>query len=143
MNGVNIDLGKASDIISAIGTLPGLIRSGITGDISADAKAKIEAAAQAADAAVLSAQSLTNNIEAASPNLFIAGWRPFIGWVCGIGDAFAFIVKPLVEYIAASVGHPITLPTIDPALRDLGAALLGLNIAARSVEKITGKAGNH
>jgi len=40
-----------------------------------------------------------NKIEAASDNLFVAGWRPFIGWVCGIAIAYAFVGQPIIEWI--------------------------------------------
>jgi len=39
-----------------------------------------------------------NKIEAASDNLFVAGWRPFIGWVCGIAIAYAFVGQPIIEW---------------------------------------------
>ncbi len=42
-------------------------------------------------------QSEINKIEAGHRTIFVAGWRPFIGWICGSGLAFHFIIFPLME----------------------------------------------
>ena len=41
-------------------------------------------------------QAEINKVEAQHRSLFVAGWRPFIGWVCGIAFAFHYIVMPLL-----------------------------------------------
>ena len=51
-----------------------------------------------------SGQIEINKIEAAHKNLFVAGWRPFIGWVCGIAIAYAFVIQPLIEWTVAIYG---------------------------------------
>ena len=43
-------------------------------------------------------QAEINKIEAQHRSLFVAGWRPAIGWVCAIGLAFPFILNPLIEW---------------------------------------------
>lgn len=43
------------------------------------------------------AQIKTNQIEAAHKSLFVAGWRPFIGWVCGVGLAYNVIASPILD----------------------------------------------
>ncbi len=43
------------------------------------------------------AQIKTNQIEAAHKSLFVAGWRPFIGWVCGVGLAYNVILSPILD----------------------------------------------
>lgn len=81
------------------------------------------------DAAVQLAQQQTdvNKIEAASANLFVSGWRPFVGWVCGFGLAF--------QFIGASI---FSLPTADVSqLTVLLAGMLGLG-TLRTAEKIKG-----
>src|SRR4051794_4869663 len=40
------------------------------------------------------AQSEVNKAEASNPNVFIAGWRPFIGWICGFALATELIIGP-------------------------------------------------
>lgn len=49
-------------------------------------------------------QISTNNIEAQSNNLFIAGWRPAIGWICCIALAWSFILHPIIIFILNSFG---------------------------------------
>jgi hypothetical protein len=76
-------------------------------------------------AQVAAAQSATNTAEAANPSIFVSGWRPFIGWVCGLGFVYT-IFQPLLH-----------MPAIDTAniVAILG-GMLGLG-TMRSVEKIT------
>ena len=60
------------------------------------------------------AQTDTNKVEAANPNLFVSGWRPFVGWMCGGGLGMQFIIFPLVEYgFNLATGHTIPMPTLD------------------------------
>lgn len=92
--------------------------------------------------AVTTAQSDINKVEAASTSLFVAGWRPMIGWVCGVAFAFQFLLKPLIEWAAVALGHPLSLPGIDANLPQLTYALLGMG-TLRTVEKFKGVAGNH
>lgn len=81
-------------------------------------------------------QTDVNKVEAANTSLFIAGWRPFIGWVCGSGLAFQFIVGPLVTWIAALAGKPVTFPALDlGTLLTLLLGMLGLG-GMRTFEKI-------
>lgn len=72
-----------------------------------------------------------NKIEARHPNIFVAGWRPFIGWVCGIGLSFTFILNPIIQWVTGKPGPD--LPT--SVIVDLVIALLGLG-ALRTIDKI-------
>lgn len=81
-----------------------------------------------------------NKAEASSGNPFASGWRPFIGWTCGVALAVQYVVGPLVQWGAAIAGHPLpALPALDGVLWELLAAMLGLG-ALRTVEKVKGKA---
>ena len=107
-----------------------------------DLQAKMEAEYRTAllniDAQQALAQSETNKIEAASSRLFIAGWRPFIGWICGCAMAYHFILQPLIAFLFAAFNHPITLPSFDMnTLYTVLMGLLGLG-GMRSLEKIKG-----
>ncbi len=96
-------------------------------------------AAQAADAA----QVEVNKIEAANSSLFVSGWRPFIGWVCGAAFAYQFVVAPLGLWIGFVVGHPIPAPPkLDDTLWQLVFAMLGMG-GLRTFEKLRGVAANH
>ncbi len=80
-------------------------------------------------------QAEINKIEAGHRTIFVAGWRPFIGWVCGTGLAFHFILFPLLEWSTKLAGTPIVAPTLETgALISLVIALLGLG-ATRTYEK--------
>jgi len=81
-----------------------------------------------------------NVAEAQNANLFVAGWRPFIGWVCGFALAYHFILQPLILFIVASAGQTINLPTFDmQSLMTVMMGMLGLG-AMRSYEKVYGTA---
>lgn len=76
-----------------------------------------------------------NKIEAANTNIFVSGWRPFIGWCCGAALAYHFLVRPL---LIGFVQFPMpALDTVD--LFGLTTQMLGM-AAARTVEKINGVA---
>jgi len=81
-------------------------------------------------------QTDINKIEAASPDIFVAGWRPFIGWVCGFAFAYHFIVQPLLAFGIANAGGEVKLPTFDrDALSTVLMGMLGLG-GLRTIEKI-------
>lgn len=71
------------------------------------------------------AQSEVNKVEAQSPSLFVAGWRPFIGWVCGVGAAYAFIVQPGIT-VALWAWHGASGPAPVPDMSQLMAMLGGM-----------------
>jgi len=55
-----------------------------------------------------------NKAEAASGSFFKGGWRPFIGWVCGVAFAYHFILQPLLTFILATFNVSIPeLPEFD------------------------------
>ncbi len=84
-------------------------------------------------------QAEINRVEASHRSLFVAGWRPFIGWVCGLGFLWAFLLHPLFQWGVAIAGLEITPPDINTdSLMQLVLALLGLG-TLRSVEKMTGR----
>jgi hypothetical protein len=84
-------------------------------------------------------QIATNNIEAASPSMFVAGWRPAIGWVGAFGLAYSFVVEPLSNWTARVVFHYADqLPNLDSSqLMTLVLALLGFG-GLRTYEKVQG-----
>jgi len=52
-------------------------------------------------------QSEINKMEAKHRTIFVAGWRPFIGWVCGIALAYNFVLRDmLVWYMGAETAPP-------------------------------------
>lgn len=85
------------------------------------------------------AQLEVNAKEAAHPSIMVAGWRPFVGWCCGVGFLWATIGQPVFGWVATAKGWPAP-PAIDTEvlLYVLG-GMLGLG-GLRSVEKIKGAA---
>lgn len=77
-----------------------------------------------------------NKAEASSESVFVAGWRPAIGWTCGAALAFKFIGGPSAVVLMAMLGHPITLPEFDfSEMSTILLGMLGLG-TLRTVEKI-------
>jgi hypothetical protein len=106
----------------------------------AEALLKLQELEQSGDLAVIAGQNKINEIEAASPNLFVSGWRPFIGWVCGSALAFQLVVGPLVVWACTLVKHPVSLPIMQTELlTTLLVGMLGLG-GMRTVEKLQGVA---
>lgn len=102
--------------------------------------AQVQAAHEELQANVQGAQMQAdvNKIEAASDDMFVAGWRPFIGWVCGSGLAYQFIFAPLMTWIADLLGKHIVAPTLDlGTLVTLLLGMLGLG-GMRTFEKTKG-----
>ena len=60
------------------------------------------------------AQIQVNREEASSGSLFKGGWRPCIGWICGIAFGYHFVLQPVIVFIVAMVGVDIPeLPSFD------------------------------
>ena len=60
------------------------------------------------------AQIAVNKEDAASGSIFNGGWRPFIGWVCGIAFFYHFVGNPIIIFIIALSGATIPeLPDFD------------------------------
>ena len=93
-----------------------------------------------ADTATATGQAEVNKVEAASNRLFVAGWRPFVGWTCGAAMAFKYVGGPLLVMLAQLTGQAITLPAIEAAeLLPILLGMLGLG-AMRTAEKLKDKA---
>jgi Holin of 3TMs, for gene-transfer release len=103
-------------------------------------KSAAEAAQLAAAVALVQGQMDVNKAEAASPNAFTSGWRPAIGWVCGLALLFQYILRPMLMWFGVITGHQWPpLPGIDDNLWQLMLGLLGLG-GLRTFEKTKGVA---
>lgn len=63
-----------------------------------------ELAVLAQEVALAKTQTDVNAEEAKSTNWFVAGWRPYIGWVCGTGLAYQFLVNPILIAFVPGIG---------------------------------------
>lgn len=79
-------------------------------------------------------QAEINKVQASHRSTFVAGARPFLMWVCGLGFLFAFLINPILMWIWPDVGAP-ELP-LD-AMMELTLAMLGL-AGLRTYEKAKG-----
>ncbi len=59
------------------------------------------------------AQLDINKQEAAHRSIFVAGWRPFIGWSCGLALAWTYVVTPILQFTLAQTGYLVDLPAMD------------------------------
>ena len=81
------------------------------------------------------AQLEVNKVEAASKSLFVAGWRPFIGWTCGLGMFGNFITIPFANFVLALLSYEIVIPLVPlETMMPVLMGMLGLG-AMRSYEK--------
>ena len=95
------------------------------------AQLALEAAEQRGELDLLMGQLEVNKVEAAHKSLFVAGWRPFIGWVCGVGLLYNVILSPFLDIW-------FEMPVVDPAmLYPVLMGMLGLG-GMRSFEKVKG-----
>ncbi|MBV8938741.1 MAG: holin family protein [Alphaproteobacteria bacterium] len=84
------------------------------------------------------AQAASDQQEAGNASLFVCGWRPFIGWVCGVAFAYHFILQPLLAFTLMSAHRPVSLPAFDmQTLTTVLMGMLGLG-SLRTLEKLRG-----
>lgn len=123
-------LPKALDIIDEV--IP---------DKDAAQKAKLEIETKLIEASVATnlAQIETNKAEAQHRSVFVAGWRPMIGWACAIGIFWMAIGEPMANYVMALAGMDTSVLPKMPhdILLELTFALLGMS-TLRTFEKLKG-----
>lgn len=89
-----------------------------------------------ADLSLFQGQLEINRVEAASQSLFVAGWRPAVGWTCAAAYAYAFLFEPFLHFwvaLAGWTGPP--LPRVSASeLTPVLMGMLGLG-TMRSFEK--------
>lgn len=113
-------------ILAALGPIMGIVGKFIQ---DKDKLAEIEAD-------LMKAQIQVNAAEASNEKLFVAGWRPFIGWVCGAAFAYHFIILPIIELIMRLNNVNIPLPQFDMlTLMNVLGGMLGLG-GLRTYEKV-------
>lgn len=113
------------------------IRESITGEKIKDPAemARVQLQLEQLIQASRDGQIAINKIEAAHSSIFVAGWRPFIGWVCGVALAYAYVIQPIAEWVIRLNGIDIAMPTLNTdALYQLVIALLGM-ATLRTYEK--------
>ncbi|MGZ8236369.1 MAG: 3TM-type holin [Methylobacter sp.] len=131
------------DAVAAVATLADSAVKRIWPDATDVEKAKLAQLTQEMqnEFLLLAGQMDTNKLEAQNATVFVSGWRPFVGWVCGAALAYAALIEPVAQFIAVVVcQYQGAFPAIntDVTLQIL-LGLLGL-AGMRSFEKKAGVA---
>jgi len=119
--------------------LNGILRRVLPEKMSEAERAALEIELAKVDWQATLGQLDVNRAEAQSESIFVAGWRPFIGWVCGSALAWSFVACPLLTWCLAAAGAEVPpLPALDSAaLMPVLLGMLGLG-GLRTVEKVQG-----
>ena len=104
----------------------------------ARAEREIEAKLTAHLASIDLAQLEVNKQEASHRSLLVAGWRPFIGWTCGLALFYTYLAQPMATFVLAQTGELVQLPQVDLSMMmPVLLGMLGLG-GLRSFEKYKG-----
>ena len=125
-----------SVVASLIGPVSGLLGKVIKDKDKAAALAhEISTLASKQALELAKGQMEINKVEAASTNLFVSGWRPFIGWTCGLGMFGNFITIPFSNFVLALIEVDVVIPLVPlETMMPVLMGMLGLG-AMRSFEK--------
>lgn len=96
---------------------------------------------QEGDLKLILAQLEINAKEAQHPSIFISGWRPAVGWICGFGLAYQTVLHNILQWVASINSWPLPAsPDTDTLVYVLG-TLLGV-AGLRTIEKVKDVASN-
>ena len=130
-----------SALISSVLPIAGEVIDRLVPDKNAAGKAKreMEKALVDAEAAGVLGQLEINKVEAAHRSIFVAGWRPSIGWCCSAALAYHFVLQPIIVFgLALTETATPALPAFDmDSLMTVLMGILGLG-GMRSFEKFKG-----
>ena len=100
---------------------------------AAEARLKLAELQQKGELSAMLGQLEINKIEAGSASVFVGGWRPFVGWVCGVSLGLAYIPKALFLSVFWAYQAYMTIKggqSVLPVYPDLGITdLIGLLMA--------------
>jgi hypothetical protein len=134
----------AFDPITAVAQLSNTVLSRVLPDKAAQEAASAQLAQMQLSGEI---QSIAGQIgvdadEAENKSVFVAGWRPAIGWVCAMALFYDFIFRPLLNFAAGVVQIKTVAGEIDMgSLSVLLTGMLGFG-AMRTVEKVQGVSGD-
>jgi hypothetical protein len=130
-----------ASLIPKLLPIVGEVLDRVVPDKAAADKAKLEMETRLLDAVTAQnlAQSETNKVEAEHRSVWVAGWRPAIGWVCATGLAWNFLGYQLVVWVLVAMGRQdiIIPPLLGDNLMELTFAMLGM-AGLRTYEKFKG-----
>ena len=127
------------DPVTAVLEVGGKLIDRLWPDPSVAAAAKLELLKlqQSGELSAIAGQLEINKVEAANPSIFVSGWRPLIGWICGVALLYSFLGQPLLSWASTNFGYAAP-PNLDMGtLITLLAGMLGLS-GLRTAEKLNG-----
>ena len=105
---------------------------------SGEEKEKLKLQMKEIDAKLKEKQLDINKVEAEHKSLFVAGWRPFIGWISGLSIGYVYLFQPILDMILQMFGVEVDWVVLDLGqLMPLILGMLGLG-GLRSFEKAKG-----
>lgn len=117
-----------------------IIDKAIPDTVAADkAKAEIAMMQAKGELDLMLGQIEVNKAEAQNASVFVAGWRPFIGWVCGLALAYEYLMMPLFAWLSLNVGWQAPPHLVMDGMMELVLAMLGV-AGLRTFEKYKGVA---
>lgn len=117
-----------------------IIDKAIPDTVAADkAKAEIATMQAKGELDLMLGQIEINKAEAQHSSVFVAGWRPFIGWVCGLALAYEYLMLPLFAWLSLNVGWQAPPHLVMDGMMELVLAMLGV-AGLRTFEKVKGVA---
>ena len=109
-------------------------------EAAARAKQEIEQQLTTHLAQIDLAQLEINKAEASHRSIFVAGWRPFVGWTAGLSLALTYVLFPLVQFGFNMYGMRVEVPDVGAgAMMPIITAMLGFG-GLRTFEKMKGLA---
>lgn len=130
--GFEILSGILPSVINLVGKAFGI---DMTSDENKLKAAEIELETQRLIAEQMKGQMEVNAEEARHQSLFVAGWRPFVGWVCGMAFAYHFLIQPFLIFLMEIFNKTIEMPYFDmTTLTTVLMGMLGLGVL-RTYEK--------
>lgn len=132
----------AVDPVTALLDIGGKVIDRLWPDPTQAANAKLELIKlqQSGELQVIAGQLKINEVEAGHSSVFVSGWRPAIGWVCGLACAWNWIGLPVVKMGLTIYGKPLDLAPADlTEMLPILMGMLGLG-GLRTIEKLSDKA---
>lgn len=119
------------------------VRSALTGDLKSGDKASLLAKATDLESLIAAGAHENNKADSQHASLFVAGWRPAIGWTCAIAFALYLVAFPIYGWYLSLLGLDVAMPVLHMReLLSVMGGMLGFGVS-RLVEKLRGVQGNH
>ncbi len=124
-------------ILALLGMVPDMVKRLFPGETTEESLKRMELQTDLTKALIEAdkSQMAVNQEEAKSGSLFVAGWRPFVGWACAVALVYSTMGIHLINAILVANGHPALPPFDANELSTILYGMLGIG-SMRSVEKV-------